>query len=286
MLNAESEQSIMKELTKDQIGNLLPRYTGQTPLELQFTLELQYAYNGENGFGLHNCPVFADDAEHPNVLIVGTIWAWLVGNAAYNKSDGALCDWITGQYAPLAPGQRLMLNLCSPGWEAKLEKLLEGYKTKKWVRFNHRLNRKLFAQHAGWREKLPAGFEMRYYYDVNARESLGRQRFGFALMKGDTKASECSAVYYEKEACDSETARVVEIGIETKEEYRRRGFALLTCAAFIEYCLSHDLEPNWGCWDWNRGSQALAKKLGFEEISRRPVLVLERKKKIFGGRRR
>lgn len=275
----------MISLSKDQIGALLPRYTGQTPLELQFTLELQYAYNEENGFGPHDCPVFADNAEDPHILIVGTDWAYLLGDAAYDGGNSELREHILEQYALLPAGKRLCLNLCSPGWEAKLEKLLGGYIKKRDARLNHRLNKEVFARHADWREKLPAGFEMRYYYDVNARESLGRRKFGFALMKKDEKISECCVVYYEKEAYDSETARVVEIGIETKKEYRRQGFAFLTCAAFIEYCLSHDdLEPNWGCWDWNLGSQGLAKKLGFEEISRRPTLVLEKKKKGFFGR--
>jgi len=271
---------------KAQIEKLLPCYTGQTPLELQFALELQYAYNGENGFGPYDCPVYADHAESPNILLVGTDWAYLSGDAAHDGSDSELRDHILGQYARLPAGRQMFLHLCSPDWEAKLEKLLNGHVKGKWVRFNYRLNRETFARHAGWREKLPAGFEMRYYYDVNARHSLGRQKFGFALMKKDEKISECCVVYYEKEAHDAETARVAEIGIETKKEYRRRGFAVLTCAAFIEYCLSHDLEPNWGCWDHNRGSQGLAKKLGFEEISRRPVLLLEKKVKALFGRRR
>jgi len=273
------------KLSKGQIEKLLPRYTGRTPLELQFALELQYAYNGENGFGPHDCPVFADDADNPNVLFVGTNWAHLTGNAAYDGSDGDLRDHILEQLALLPAGKGMCLNLCSPGWKMKLEKLLDGYIRKKRARLNHRLNREAFAQHIDWREKLPAGFEMRYYYDVNAGYSLGRQKFGFALMKKDEKISECCVVYYEKEVHEAQTARVVEIGIETNKKYWRRGFAFLTCCAFIEYCLSHELEPNWGCWDWNKGSRSLAKKLGFEEISRRPVLVLEKKKTIFGRRK-
>jgi len=274
----------MIKLSKDQIEALLPRYTGQTPLELQFALELQYAYNDENGFGPYDCPVFADDAESPNVLLVGTVWAYLMGDAEHDGSDSDLCELLLEQYARVPTDGQMFLHLCSPGWEAKLEKLL--HETKKGTRYHHRLNRETFAQHAGWREKLPTGFEMRYYYDVNAKDSFGSQKFGFALMKGNEKISECSVIYYEKEAYDSETARIAEIGIETNEKYRRQGFATLTCAAFIEYCLTHDLEPNWGCWSWNLGSQALANKLGFEEISRRPVLILVNKKRLFGRRRR
>jgi len=66
--------------------------------------------------------------------------------------------------------------------------------------------------------------------------------------------------------------------VRIKKAYRRQGFAFLTCAAFIEYCLAHDLEPNWGCWDHTPGSRDLAGKLGFEEISHRTALVLERRR--------
>jgi len=268
----------MINLNKDQLANLLPCYQGKTPLELQFALELQYAYHGENGFGPHDCPVFADDAENPNIVLVGTSWAYLMGNAAYGKSDADLYGHILGQLVLLPAKKHMVLNVCSPGWEAKLEKLFARHIKDRWIRYNYRLNKASFSRHAGWREKIPAGFEMRY--SVNARGN-----FSFALMKNDEKISECSVVYFEKEAHDARTARVVEIGIETKKEYRRRGFAFLTCAAFIEYCLSHDLVPNWGCWNFNPDSQALAKKLGFEEISQRSALILKKRKTIFGRRR-
>jgi len=77
------------------------------------------------------------------------------------------------------------------------------------------LNRETFAQHVGWREKLPAGFEVRHF----AGE---RNKFAFRVMKGGESVSECSVVYYAKEACDSQMARVVEIGIETKKAYNGR----------------------------------------------------------------
>ena len=68
--------------------------------------------------------LFADDAEDPHVLIVGTNWAYLVGNAAYDGSDGDLRDHILAQHARLPTGEQMLLHLCSPGWEAKLESLL------------------------------------------------------------------------------------------------------------------------------------------------------------------
>lgn len=56
----------------------------------------------------------------------------------------------------------------------------------------------------------------------------------------------------------------LELGIETKAEFRGRGFAEEVCAALIDYCLERDLEPIWSCRLENTGSYRLAQKLGFE----------------------
>jgi len=275
------------KLSKDQIKKLLSVYTGQTPLELQFALELQYAYNDENPFGKPHCaPVYADDAENPNIMYIGTGWVWFLGNTAYDKSDIDFRDSLLSQFDCIdGDDKRIFLQICSSGWETKIARLFEGYIKDKIVRHNYRLNKESFNNHTEWQKRIPAGFEM-IYYDANSGEFLDKhnkdrefwrpesKRFGFVLIKSNEIISDCISVYYEKMAYDSKAARVVEIGIETKAEYRRRGLAFLTCSAFIEHCLLHDFEPNWGCWNYKPESQALAKKLGFEEICRRDVMVL------------
>lgn len=55
----------------------------------------------------------------------------------------------------------------------------------------------------------------------------------------------------------------LEIGIETMEKYRGRGFAFWVCATLIEYCLAHHLTPDWTCRLENTGSYILAQRLGF-----------------------
>ncbi len=63
----------------------------------------------------------------------------------------------------------------------------------------------------------------------------------------------------------------LEVEIQTHPDYRRRGLALATASAMIEYCLDHGLEP---CWDaHNSMSAALATKLGF--VSPRPYTAYE-----------
>lgn len=55
----------------------------------------------------------------------------------------------------------------------------------------------------------------------------------------------------------------LEIGIETSEKYRGRGYAQNVCAALIQYCVDNGLEPVWSCREENIASYQLAQKLGF-----------------------
>lgn len=74
--------------------------------------------------------------------------------------------------------------------------------------------------------------------------------------------------------CDGEIAstafsafrneRQLEIGIETSEAHRGKGYAFSVCIALIEYCLDNRLEPVWACRLENEGSYKLALRLGFE----------------------
>lgn len=56
----------------------------------------------------------------------------------------------------------------------------------------------------------------------------------------------------------------LEIGIETLEAHRGKGYAFSVCSALIKYCLCNQLEPVWACRLENEGSYKLALRLGFE----------------------
>ena len=66
----------------------------------------------------------------------------------------------------------------------------------------------------------------------------------------------------------------LELGIETKPEFRGRGLAEKVCTALIEYCLENSLEPIWACRRENTGSYLLAQKLGFEVLFELPYYRL------------
>ncbi len=55
----------------------------------------------------------------------------------------------------------------------------------------------------------------------------------------------------------------LELGIETVEKFRGKGFAAYACAALLDYCMEHAYEPVWACRLENTGSYKLAQKLGF-----------------------
>jgi RimJ/RimL family protein N-acetyltransferase len=68
----------------------------------------------------------------------------------------------------------------------------------------------------------------------------------------------------------------LEIGIETAEEFRRKGFAEIVCEAIIEYCIANKYEPVWSCRLENSGSYILAQKMGFEPIYKIPYYRLSK----------
>lgn len=66
----------------------------------------------------------------------------------------------------------------------------------------------------------------------------------------------------------------LELGIETFFAMRGKRLAEYACAALIDYCIEHRLEPLWACRLENVGSYKLAQKLGFVPSRRMPYYRL------------
>lgn len=66
----------------------------------------------------------------------------------------------------------------------------------------------------------------------------------------------------------------LELGVETSEQFRGRGFAVHACNALLRYCLERDLEPIWACRLGNLASYRLALRLGFEHTRSIPYYRL------------
>lgn len=65
-----------------------------------------------------------------------------------------------------------------------------------------------------------------------------------------------------------------ELGIETAPKFRGRGYAIYPVCAMIDFCLSHNFEPVWGCRKENTSSFKLAEKAGFRPHSYHPYYTL------------
>lgn len=81
------------------------------------------------------------------------------------------------------------------------------------------------------------------------------RRFGIGavICKGTTLISGASSYARYKEG--------IEIEIDTREEFRRKGFAYVCGAKLISECLKRNLYPSWDAH--NKASVALAEKLGY-----------------------
>jgi RimJ/RimL family protein N-acetyltransferase len=90
----------------------------------------------------------------------------------------------------------------------------------------------------------------------NNSEDFFNRGVGFSLIYEDILASTAFSAFIQDNK--------LELGIETLEIYRGKGFALFTCSSLIDYCLDNDYEPIWSCRLENTGSFILAQKLGFE----------------------
>ncbi|RAU98676.1 GNAT family N-acetyltransferase [Paenibacillus sp. YN15] len=93
------------------------------------------------------------------------------------------------------------------------------------------------------------------FFFRNAEHFLG-EGVGFTALHGDEPAATAFSAYRNEQQ--------LEIGIESTESCRGKGYAFAVCSALIDYCLENSLEPVWSCRLENAASHRLAQKLGFE----------------------
>lgn len=92
----------------------------------------------------------------------------------------------------------------------------------------------------------------------NDAENFFNQGVGYSLFYNDRLVSTAYSAFIHDNK--------LELGIETIETFRGKGFALYTCSSLIDYCINNNYEPVWSCRLENTGSYKLAQKLGFDPI--------------------
>lgn len=209
--------------------------------------------------------VWVDDAHAPQATFVQTPEGqYLAGNPATPAFQQALSERLLAM-------PTINVTYSPDAWEATFPALLSGKFARPYARRYYTFRQFLLPD---WRARLPAGYEMvRVDQAFLARQDLAqlddvrervsswtnyaRDGFGFCLLYGATIVSHCLA--------DCVSGNRCELGIYTRDDYRRRGLGALTASATVQYCLENRLTCiGWHCLANNRGSQALAEKVGFE----------------------
>ena len=88
-------------------------------------------------------------------------------------------------------------------------------------------------------------------------ERAVQNMIGYCLMQGDTIVCEAEAAPI--------TRGLAELGVETREAYRQKGLATVTCAYVIRECEALGYRVFWNAAQQNAGSVALARRLGFQK---------------------
>jgi RimJ/RimL family protein N-acetyltransferase len=218
--------------------------------------------------------IWVDNPLHPQTAFAITPEAqYVAGNPYSSDFNRALAAWYSRR-----PHVELIYS--SPDWETQFTTLLAGKFARKSPRLHYSF-KALKMPH--WKESIPSGFSinpvdrefmgrthLKNFGEISSRtedwgsvDNFLEKGFGICLLHGDAIISRCIA--------DNVSGAACEVGIGTAEGYRRRGFAALTLAATVEYCLSQGLTRiGWHCLENNTGSWKTAEKIGFERTRRYP----------------
>ncbi len=119
----------------------------------------------------------------------------------------------------------------------------EGYELKE-------IDEKLFSEIKG--KIVPSSF-------WSSAEDFMTKGKGYCLMQGGEAAAAAFSA--------AVSSNQVDIGIETREEHRRKGLAAVVAKKMAAYALSIGKEPVWDCEASNIGSRATAEKIGFKIVA-------------------
>lgn len=94
-------------------------------------------------------------------------------------------------------------------------------------------------------------------FSWESKEEFLKNGFGFCLMKnGSVLSCAFSSAVSNKE---------IDIGVETNEQFRGRGYGIITSSAMVNEILKMGKVPSWQCDAHNEGSKRLAYRTGFRD---------------------
>lgn len=220
--------------------------------------------------------IFTVNRENPAaaLALVGD-FGFLGGDPQSSEAETLL------EYAASLPAGRILIG--EGQWPARMEKVL-GERVEPITRYAIRKEPDVFdREHLQSLATVPPGFSLRQidrelyeqcrHSDWAADfvacfgdwETYARFGLGFVALHGDTLVSG-AASYTSYEGG-------IEIEVDTRTDFRRRGLAVACSARLILECLSRGLYPSWDAA--NLSSVALAEKLGYTRGKPYPCFVLK-----------
>lgn len=248
----------MIQLQPDQFPALHPLFSEAEAFNLSVKAALMGAAPGE---------AWADDAAQPTIGFVNTSEGhYLAGDPAradlHDDLRATIPDWAFLQVFPAT-------------WAQALPRIWTNAVARPHPRQHYALRELRLRD---WRERLPAGFEVRRIdadllgqplrnlnvitrwigNNWRSRDDFLANGFGFCAVDTANQAMVSCCV------ADCACGDQAEVGIKTDAGYRRRGLASAVVAAAVEHCLAHGYtEIGWHCVASNAGSIATAQKVGF-----------------------
>ncbi|HSV86119.1 MAG TPA: GNAT family N-acetyltransferase, partial [Levilinea sp.] len=233
-----------------------------------------------------NGQVFVDDPTNPKGALLWNCAEELLleGTPFDTRFNQSLAGVLTKRIIPNACARHipmLSLQYFPDAWENTIESTILKYLHPEKAFRNLYWFRALLVD---WRRKIPPKFTMRRidaelleqtelknYQDMclwinsfwHSQSDFLAKGAGFCLMEGNSIISWCLSVYA--------GAQNFELGLATSPLHRNRGYATLTSAACVEYCLDQQIVPHWHCLKSNLASIAVAEKVGFEKVMEYPV---------------
>ncbi len=223
--------------------------------------------------------VFVDDREEPGCAYIWprTEYSYIVGGSSSLDFYQSIHDLIEMEILPVMERNGMGFISIIPFTEAHREIFLELFNDRhplslgvNTFSFDEERFQNSHLTDYSLQDSFTLGMVDRGVLDLPVNEhikedirycwgSIGRfleLGMGTCILEGGKVASCCYALAY--------GAGSYHVNIWTAREYRRRGFAKIVCAAFIDRCLTEGKALYWLCDRDNLASRCLAESLGYE----------------------
>ncbi len=212
--------------------------------------------------------IYVDNKEEPTVCFISHQYgmAFLCGNEKNQAFNQSLMNYLTSN----KKNKPKYLLVYPMKWESILDNITHLIKTER-VNFKYEGNKLeneiLVPKHFNLKlidkmlfHKIDGSVVPKHFF-VDEKEFI-KHSIGYTLLYDDQIVSTCFASYL--------SDKILEFGIETTKNFRRKGYSLIPAKALLHYCIQNNYEPMWSCRGENIPSYKVALKLGFKPHTYHP----------------